>query len=521
MRQFAGFFLLFTFPAALFASCGSTDPEVGEKNPPSVTPAPDEKPSLTEHPTPDRNTIPAFPGAYGAGRFTTGGAGGTVYTVTSLNDTGEKGTLRWALNQKGKRIIVFATGGIIDLKSKLDIKNGDVTIAGQTAPGDGICIKGHSVSIKADNVIVRFLRFRLGSDELTSAEADGSDAFWGKEHKNIMVDHCSMSWSTDECSSFYDNKNFTMQWCILSESLARSIHDKGAHGYGGIWGGEPATFHHNLLAHHSSRTPRLCGSRFNGTPDLEKVDLRNNVFYNWGPVNGGYAGEGGVYNFVNNYYKPGASTNTKKSLVNRIFAPNADDGKNKNPKGLWGKFFLYGNVFDSTSPDLNKNYITLLQQTTNNNWLGLQPKEEPEGGKTSIQSAVEFAITADADEFTQSAKEAYEAVLAYAGASLKRDVVDTRIVDETRKGIYSSKGSKGSMYGIIDDESDVGGWPVYSTTPAPLDTDGDGMPDEWETAHGLNPADVLDGVKYNLSKEYTNVEVYLNSLVEKTFPVTK
>ncbi|KAA6351980.1 hypothetical protein EZS27_000680 [termite gut metagenome] len=451
--------------------------------------------------------VSAFPGAEGGGKYATGGRGGKILTVTNLKDDGSEGTLRWALRQKGARTIVFAVAGWIDLQGALDINNGDVTLAGQTAPGAGIGIRNYPVKIKANNVIIRYLRFRLG--DVMGVE---EDAINGMKTSQVIIDHCSMSWSVDECASFYGNTDFTLQWCIISESLRHSVHSKGEHGFGGIWGGTKASFHHNLLAHHSSRTPRLCGSRYSGNPADECVDIRNNVFYNWGPVNGGYAGEGGSYNFVNNYYKPGASTVAHKQLINRIFQPNYDDGTLKNVKGTWGHFYVSGNYFDATSPSVDAACHSLLAVTTADNWIGIHVKDTTlnwEGWKT-IRSDEEYAITETA--YTQTALDAYEGVLNYAGASLMRDATDVRIVDEVRKGVYTYSGSQGSKNGLIDSQTDVGGWAELETGTVLEDKDKDGMPDWWEEKHGLNP-ETDDSALYSLDKGYSNVEIYLNEIV--------
>ena len=460
-------------------------------------------------PAPDRSKVPAFPGADGAGKYTTGGAGGVVYTVTSLADDETEGTLRWAIRKKGPRTIIFAVSGIIELQSPLKINNGDLTIAGQTAPGDGICLKNYTMSVQADNVIVRFIRSRMGD-----IKQKGDDAMNGfKHHRNIIIDHCSMSWSTDECASFYDNSNFTMQWCIISESLANSIHEKGSHGYGGLWGGQPATFHHNLLAHHTNRTPRLCGSRYTGKPEEEKVELFNNVIYNYGS-DGAYAGEGGSYNFLAKYYKPGPFTATKGSYK-RLFTAYADDGKNKNAAGTHGVFYFNDNYVDPSCPKLSDKQKADIYKIQRNNSYGLIIKKDFAPEK-ELLTEKPFNIAEHTS--LQSARKAYKSVLDYAGASLKRDVIDTRIVEETRKGNYTYEGSHGSTNGMIDRPADVGGWPAYKSEKAPQDTDKDGMPDEWEKNNGLNPNDITDGAKYSLNAQYTNLEVYINSLVNHLFP---
>lgn len=467
--------------------------------------------TLFSFPIPDRTKVPAFPGAHGAGRYVTGGAGGAVYIVTSLKDDGSMGTLRWAIEQRGARTVVFAVGGVIELKSELEIKEGNITIAGQSAPGMGICLKNYSLLIKADNVIVRFIRSRMG-DEAKSQE----DAMGGTfKNKNIIIDHCSMSWSVDEAASFYGNSNFTMQWCIISESLARSVHKKGPHGFGGIWGGECVSFHHNLLAHHTNRTPRFCGSRYTGTPEHEKVDFRNNVIYNFGRE-GAYGGEGGSYNIVNNYYKPGPYTVTRP-CYDRIFTAYKNNGSNANDVGVFGEFYLKDNYFDMTCFKLSQRQKVILQKVNESNDLGFYVQNDFIS-KAELLSDKEFAFVET--KYTESAIGAYESVLQYAGASYIRDSIDKRIVNETRMGTYTYEGSNGNTNGIIDSQNDVEGWKeYYQVLTSNKDFDGDGMPDEWEKSKGLDPNNPKDCNRYNISKFYTNLEVYLNGLVEKTFPM--
>ncbi len=425
--------------------------------------------------------IPAFPGAEGYGMYTTGGRGGQVIEVTNLNDSGA-GSLRAAIGAFGARIIVFKVSGTIELNSRLEISYGNITIAGQTAPGDGICLKNYPLTVSASNVIIRYIRCRLGDEKDIE-----DDAMNGRNRQNIIIDHCSMSWSVDETASFYDNTNFTMQWCIVSESLWRSVHDKGNHGYGGIWGGKGASFHHNLLAHHTSRNPRFCGSRYSNRPDLEKIDHRNNVIYNWGG-NSCYGAEGGSYNIVNNYYKYGPATSS--SVRDRIINPDADGGGNNQPAGIRGYFYVEGN------------YIFGYPDVTEDNW---------DGGVDGASNIEEYRLDEPHDSspvFTHKAEQAFELVLADAGVVRPiRDAIDARIVNEVR-----TQTTTYGQNGIIDTPSDVGGYLTYNTYDVPVDEDHDGMADDWENNNGLdstNPDDHSGDIDGN---GYTNIEDYINSL---------
>jgi hypothetical protein len=487
--------LIVAVVVSVFCSCSKAD----SSSTPDPTPT---------GPTPVQETAYAFPGAEGFGRNTTGGRGGTVIEVTNLNDNGA-GSLRAAVNAAGARTIVFRVSGRIMLNSSLVIKNGNLTIAGQTAPGDGICVSNNTVTVDADNVIIRYMRFRLGDEAKVE-----NDALNGKNHQNIIVDHCSMSWSVDETASFYDNKNFTMQYCIISESLYNSVHDKGKHGYAGIWGGQNASFHHNLISDHSSRNPRFNGSRYSGKPDLEIVDFRNNVIYNWGSTNSAYGNEGGNVNMVNNYYKPGpatpgslsasSSSNKRNRILNYTSFYYSSDAAVYPDTLFGGKFFIDGN------------YVEGYPDVSADNWTKGVQKDSYSRAAELIDAARKTSPFPFGIVTTQTAQEAYASVLDNAGAILpKRDAVDTRIIQEVRTGVETYGGSytggqAGQVSGIIDTQASIG-WPVYNSATPPVDTDHDGMPDDWETAHGLNPK-LADNNKHNLSTGYDNLEVYLNSI---------
>lgn len=444
----------------------------------------------------------AFPGAEGFGRYTSGGRGGKVYHVTNLNDSGE-GSLRQACQAGGARTVVFEVAGIIHLKSPLVINSNNITIAGQTAPGDGICIKNYPLQISANNVIIRYIRSRMGDE----AKIEG-DAASGRYCKDIIIDHCSFSWSVDECASFYSNENFTMQWCMINESMNVSVHSKVAHGYGGIWGGAPASFHHNLISSHQSRTPRFSG----GNPLTELVDYRNNVIYNWGPSLGTYGGTGGNYNFIGNYYKPGPATSKKTSVCSRI----CYTGPSEDSIHYWGKFHLKDNYFDTSCTSLMNNARVECQQVNSNNLNGLHLSTTnylPGGVKSGIISSSPFNIE---PVTTHKASTAYTKVLALAGASLQRDTLDRRYVSEVKNGITTYAGSIGGLPGIIDTQGDVGGWPTYAFTDYQReklkDGDRDGIPDLAEIELGLNEK-IADGHLFTLDDVYTNLEIYINGLV--------
>jgi hypothetical protein len=392
--------------------------------------------------------------------------------------------------------VVFRVSGNIELKSPIAIKNSYITIAGQTAPGEGICLKNHPLSIDADHVIIRYIRVRPGD-----VSGKDYDAVSSRYIKHIILDHVSVSWSIDEAMSIYHCDSVTVQWCLISESLYGANHIKGSHGFGGIWGSNHGTYHHNILAHHSSRNPRMAsGSGY--------TDYRNNVIYNWG-YNSCYGGEKqqvgndkfnfSKFNIVGNYYKPGPATKPGE-VSYRIANPSYRDVKMDYGKWYVADNFMAGNA-----------------RVTANNWNG---GVQPQGGIADISYLKRTEAWPSMPIHQQTAEQAYKVVLDQAGAILpKRDAVDSRIIEETRGG-YATYGGEAykkenkvadpsKATGIIDSQNDVGGWPVLESAPGLKDTDHDGMPDEWEKKNGLNP-DGADDRNTVASDGYTMLEKYIN-----------
>ena len=505
---------------------------------------------------------PAFPGAEGHGRFVTGGRGGKIFHVTNLNDSGT-GSFRDAV-KSGKRIIVFDVAGVIALKSDLKFAD-NITILGQTAPSPGITLRYYTVQ-PGNNNIIRFIRIRRGQEKDIN---DGADASWQRNKTGIIFDHCSFSWSIDEVASFYDNNNFTMQWCTVAESLTNPGHSKGAHGYGGIWGGKLASFHHNFVGHLMNRGPRFNGARYGwsgytsnkdydtykwkNTVQAENVDFRNCVMYNaQGTCYGGPGG--GQINIVNNYYKAGPSHSLKGTTLNRLKVDvstgsvrgNQDrvtlvtlstqsNSDKSHPEfyDMTSRYYINGNTTETTKgsktanqdwkgvsydkgvPSLNGEYYSPDAK----NFYGDAVAHTTISGKSCVKIKMDKPAPIG-QVTTHSAAEAYEKVLAYAGASLYRDEVDARYMEEAKTGTATYKGSITNSPGIIDKVADVNGYTETNfgkgSRPADFDTDKDGIPDEWEKANGLNPNDASDALTYSLDKKvyYTNIEVYANSLVE-------
>lgn len=457
----------------------------------------------------------AFPGAEGAGRFTTGGrgrgtAGTTVFEVTSLDDTNTPGTLRYALSQSVStvpaRTVVFRVCGTIHLLARLNIPR-NTTLAGQTAPGEGICLADRQVSVSGDNVIIRFMRFRLGDryQKLVNAAGnpvDGSgndDALSGTDRKNLVIDHCTMSWSNDEAFTFYGAAcdSMTLQWNLISEPLNYSYHfeagdaDYERHGYGGIWGGQHASFHHNLFAHCLSRTPRWNGTRYGAAIGSENCDFRNNVIYNWGS-NNVYGGEGGNYNMVNNYYKPGPSTASARA---RIFNPYRQTTA---PVLPYPKIYLTGNYVDGNPAN------------TARNWLGVSMQGSPLADTVLSKVTMEFNV---GPVSTQSAQDAYASVLVGVGCVLPaRDALDRRIMDDVRNRTGAIIDVQGGFAHGTPYAQTTGAWPTLTCGTPPVDTDHDGMPDAWELSQGLNPNSATDRNAF-APNGYPNLENYLNGLV--------
>ena len=478
---------------------------------------------------------PAFPGAEGHGRYVTGGRGGKVVHVTNLNDSGT-GSLRSAVSGTAKKIVVFDVAGVIALRSNLNI-GANTTILGQTAPAPGITLRYYTVNPNGNNIIIRYMRFRRGQEKDVN---DGADASTARHFTGIMIDHCSLSWSIDEVASFYDNNNFTMQWCTIGESLNNAGHNKGAHGYGGIWGGKLASFHHNLICHVNNRSPRFNGARYDWTGytgnklysqykwenavQAENVDFRNCVVYN---ADGCYGGPGGgKINMVGNYMKSGPSATISKLTQVTV-------GASGNAEGypiywdMTSRYYVEDNLIDGAAAGWDKFKYDSGTITSGgkrwskdpNHYNGSNEEYLTSGGTDYV--CMQLDSPAPVGEVTtHTARNAYEKVLTYAGASLNQDDVDARYFTEARNGTATYSGSVTKQKGRIDLVSDVNGYTEANfgtgSREAGFDTDKDGIPDAWETANGLNPNNGNDAGTITLdpAKFYTNIEVYANSLVQ-------
>jgi len=451
---------------------------------------------------PNLQQVIAFPGAEGFGKYAIGGRGGQVIKVTNLNDSGP-GSLRDGIEAVGPRIIVFEVSGTIELKSEISVRSGNLTVAGQTAPGDGITLKNYPLVIRnTNNVILRYIRSRMGdlanfTGNALSVRQDSN----GRSPENVIIDHCSFSWGTDETMSIVNSKNITIQNCIITEGLNSSVHKKGEHGYGGIISGQNISVYNNLISHFVERNFQFQKGR-----DLNReesmIDFRNNVVYNWSHR----ASDGGAesnINMVHNYYKAGPASSEER--FDFIMNP-TNIGSDPNTYGL---FYLEGNKLEHR-PEVEKDQwvgVGLQSGRLTTEYLHLTQNRDKNG------NLAPFPIPEGIYSTKRTANQAYQAVTNFAGASLKRDAVDARIVQETRNGKTTFKGSKTGLLGIIDSQKDVGGWPVLKSLPAPVDSDGDGIPDAWEIANNLDPKSPNDR-EYNLSPYYTDIEVYINSLVQ-------
>ena len=417
---------------------------------------------------------PAFPGAEGAGAHAVGGRGGSVFIVTTLADYARRdppiaGSLRAAVEAKGPRTIVFAVSGLIELSRPLEIREPFLTIAGQTAPGDGVCLARHDLRVRdTHDIILCHLRVRPG--DVAGEALDGLSVY---QSRRVIIDHCSVSWSVDETLSVTGEgtDDVTVQWCFITESLNESVHHKGSHGYGSLIRADgDVSYHHNLYAHHRTRCPRP-GTY--GDPRGVRLDFRNNVIYDWfGPA--GYTSDDPAnINYVGNYLRPGPSTRDRRK---------AFDIGGEATRMFVEDVFLEG------------------QPAASDPWRFISDAQPTNKLSAPIDTPMPATDTAEA---------AFARVLAQAGATLPaRDAVDLRVVEQVH-----SQGGR-----LINSQADVGGWPNYTAAPAPIDADQDGLPDAWEKAHGLNPADPNDATRVAADGPYTHLELHLNELAMRAHP---